>query len=173
MLGSFNNSSKLRTFVCFHNYLGIQVVVHSRNSQGIDRIIRLIIQVEPIRVRVLSDQEVLIVQSGFNISQEHINGSLVLGFNEVLLGHMLNRGVGLCIALNRKDPMRHVAPNAMGDPEPESKLSRQLALIKLTVWPEPDQVVEFKVATLTNIRRGACNFLKHGSSIRSTGASTH
>ena len=133
-----------------HGIREVPFVIGLFTVQRVGWIIRLIIKVEPIFVRVLLEQEVLVVQSGFHIRQEHINGSLVFGFNKVLLGHMLNRGVGLYIACNGKNPMRHVAPNLMGDTKPESKLTRQLLFIKLAVWSKPNQVVEFKVATLAD-----------------------
>ena len=123
MLGPFNDSSKSWAIVCFHDHLSIQVVVHSSillvlhwirkvsfiirllTSQRVSGIIRLIIQLEPICVRVLSEQEVLVIQLGIRISQKHIMGSLAFGFNKVLLGHMLQRGVGLCIACDGEKPI--------------------------------------------------------------------
>ena len=174
-----------------HNCLSIQMVVNSSillvlnglgevlfvirlfTGQRLDWMLRLTIKMKPVLVWVLSEQEVLVVQSSFHVNQEHINGSLVFGFNKVLLAHMLNRGVGLHIACDKKNPVQQVTPNSMGDAKPESKFTRQLPFVWLTMWLKPNQVVEFKVTTLTDVGCSSCNFFISGSSIWSPGVSTH
>ena len=91
-------------------------------------ILRLIVKAKPFLVRVLLQQEVVVVQSSFCVSQKHINGSLAFGFDKVLLGYMFNRGVGLHISCEGENPMRHITPNLMGDTKPESKLTDKLNL---------------------------------------------
>ena len=101
MFGPFNESIKLQTIVCFHNFLSIQMVVNSSIllilnrlrevssiiglfiGQQVGWILRLIVKIEPGLVRVLLQQEV-VVQLSFQVSQEHINGSLEFRFNKVL-----------------------------------------------------------------------------------------